>query len=131
NDLGATLAFFDREHGRKWIVFDRDRINGLGEDMPVRMGHKDNRFLGMVHNPIRQTWLIVDDQSDVIPSRDIFCRHNNKLVPCDSRAKSYLFNLAARNAAANSSTVEHVRQRHVIDVLRSASNFVASLLAWN
>src|ERR1700730_526375 len=99
--------------------------------MAVRMGQQENRLLGMVHNPIRQTWLIVDDQNDAVLPRDIFCRHNNKLVPCDSRAKSYLFNLAARNAAADSGTVEHVRQRHVIDVLRSASNFVASLLARN
>src|SRR5262249_55303303 len=38
---------------------------------------------------------------------------------------------ASRNGAANRRPIQHARQNHIVDVLRSAGYLVAALFSWN
>ncbi len=78
-----------------------------------------------------QTRLIVPDQRDAILPGNIFCRHDHKFIPCNAGTEGDLANPSARNLAANRGSEEHVRQNHIVDVLRLSSYLVATFLAWN
>src|SRR5580658_8345389 len=85
----------------------------------------------MVHQLTCQAWLIIADQRDAILARNIFRRNDHELIPVNSRTEVDLSDQAARNTAANRRAEEHVRQNHVVDVLRPAGYLVAPLLAGN
>jgi len=94
--------------------------------MRILMREQQNRLLRMIDFPIRQAGLIVSDQSDAILARNVFCRDDYKLVPVDLRVERDFLDDSSRNLAANRRPVDHARQGHVIDVARSAGNFVAA-----
>ncbi len=95
------------------------------------MSQQQNRLLGMIHDLIRETGLIVGDQRDDIFPGNILRGDDDKFVPGDSRPKRNVLDLAARNLAANGCAVKHVGQRHIVDVLRLSRDLVAAFFARN
>src|ERR1700722_19246242 len=85
----------------------------------------------MVDDFIRETGLIVCDQRDNIFPGDVLRGDHYEFVPCDSWPKADVLNPASRNLAANGGAVNHIRQRHVIHVLRLPGHFFAALFAWD
>ena len=131
DNFGSALALFNCEDGGQRLVFDRYRFNGLGENMAVGMSQQQDGFLGMVHEFIRQAWLIVPDQRDAILPRNIFRGNDHEFIPGNSRSERDLSDPAAGNLAANGCSEQHIWQNHIIDVLRSSGYLVASLFARN
>src|SRR3979490_842309 len=82
----------------------------------------------MIDSSIRQARLIITDQSNAVLARNVFRRDNYKFAPVELGAKRDPLNYSARNLAAHGCAIKHSRQRHVIDVPRSAGHFVAAFL---
>src|ERR1700756_2420579 len=99
--------------------------------MAVGMSQQKNGFLGMVDEFTRQAGLIVSDQRNAIFTGNVFCGNDHEFMPRDARTESDLPDSAAGNLAAHRGAEEHVRQNHVVDVLRLSSYFVAPFLARN
>src|ERR1700678_79043 len=85
----------------------------------------------MIDDFTRQASLIISNQRNAIFPRNILRRDDHKFIPGNSRAECDLLDTAPRNAAANRCSEEHVRQNHVVDVMRSPSHLIASLFAWD
>ena len=62
---------------------------------------------------------------------NIFRRNDNEFVPGDTRAEYDFLDPAAGDLAANGCSEHHFGQDHVVNVLRPAGYFVASLLTRN
>src|ERR1700685_2664819 len=85
----------------------------------------------MVDQIARQARLIVSDERDAIFPGNILRRYDYKLLPGDAGAERDLLDSAAGNLAANRRAIDHIRQKHIVDVLSFSGYFVAALLARN
>src|SRR5215469_17131082 len=95
------------------------------------MRQQENRLFGMIHGSIGQAWLILDNQRNAVLSRNILGGHDHKLFPRNTCPKRDLFDLASRNSAPNGRPEQHVGYRYIIDILRAASDLVATFLTRN
>jgi hypothetical protein len=85
----------------------------------------------VIDDPVSKEGLVIEDQRDEVLARDVFCRDDREVVPTNTLRKADVADVAARNGAADGQSVEHARQRDVVDVLRCARYLAASLLAGN
>ncbi len=88
------------------------------------MREQQDGLFGMIDEAVREIWLIVQDQGDVVCARDVFSGDDDKLVPGNVAFEGDVRDLSARDWTANRCAVKHLRERQIIDVQRLAGDFL-------
>ena len=91
-------------------------------DEQDRLGRVADRALG-------ETRLIVVDQRDEVAAGDVAVVDDGEPVAVEVQAD--IGNFAGRNRRANCPSIQHPRQREIVDVAGGAGDFVEPLLARN
>ncbi len=129
DDFIFRERIFDREDAGEWFDFDVHGSASLFEQILVRMREEQNRLFGVIHSLGSEAGLVIDEQSDAVFPGNIFCLDDGELVPGDAVSETNGSNAPASEGAANRDPVQHVRKCEVVDVLRAARDFLASLFA--
>jgi hypothetical protein len=93
----------------------------------VFVREQQDRLFRVVDEICGEIWLIVQDQRDVVSSRNIFRGDNRELIPREIALESDLLDRSACGGASHRCAVKHVRKRKIIDVERGAGNFLPAL----
>src|SRR5258708_7312083 len=90
------------------------------------MRQEHDGLLRMVHDLSRETGLIMQDQRNFISSAsgNVACSNDYELVPGNPFTVTNRFDASTRHSAADGSSVEHAGHSDVVDVARTARDFV-------
>ena len=112
--------------GRQRIDVDRDGAPGLFDEELVGVGQQHDRLLGVVDDAVGQAGLVVHDEDDAIGRRHVTRGDDREFVPRNAVAKMDVADAATRHRTSDGDTVQHARERHVVDVLRLTGDFGAA-----
>ena len=102
--------------GRQWIDVDLTARRAFSTRSFVGVGQQDDRLLGVVDDAVGQAGLVIHDEDDPIGRRHVTGGDDREFVPRNAVAKMDVADAATRHRTSDGDTVQHARERHVIDV---------------
>jgi hypothetical protein len=95
------------------------------------MSQEDDGFVAVIHLAIGEARLIGKDKLNVIVAGNVGSRNDCEFTPVDVAIESDGANQPARNGAANGRPVPHAVALNVVDITRTAQQFVDPFLSGN
>ncbi len=107
-----------------------ERRRRMIQAMTIRGSHEQqNRFRGVAHLALGQARLVVFDQRDDVPARDVVEVHDREAVAAQFMTDRQ--DLATGNRRADGSAVEHPGKREIVHIPSRSGDLGGAFLARN
>src|SRR6266516_668931 len=104
---------------------------GFLQQISIGMGQKNYWLFRMVYYLVGEVRLIVQDQRHIVLARNVFRCNDREFIPGNVAFERDVLDFSVGHRAADSDSVQDIRERQVIDIQSLASDFPAAFFAGN
>ena len=127
DDLLFRKCIIHIEDRRQRLDIECDGTARLFKKLLVRVRQQYHRLFCVVEHSFGKTGLIVGDERDAIPSRNIGGGDDRELIPGNIGSEVDFADATASDGTAHRCTMQHARKCEVINVTRLPGDFAAPL----
>ncbi len=117
---------FEGEDRRLLFDLDANVSTRFFKQVFVVMSEQQDGLFRMIYKIRSEIRLIVENQSNIVSARDIFCGDYSELIPWDVAFERNVFDSSTRRRTADRNAVKHLGKRQIVHIQRLAGDFLAA-----